>query len=123
MRGHEISATGFDLNMAGWVSEKGEMVVHDVAKAIDELRAPSVVSLRDTASILWRLHGALNGGTKLWAFGAGAEWTVDDPGIVWHGGMRGFVQLKRHYYPGWEPSDPLPPWLPEEIRDSMKGKP
>lgn len=79
---HEVRATGFELNMAGWCAEKSEGAVASIVRSLSLLK-----NIDGTESAQAQLRLALGYATKLYAFGMGAEWCMDDPALVLEHGV------------------------------------
>lgn len=89
---HEVRATGFELNMAGWCAEKSEGVVECITRSLELLK-----SIEGTEPTQAHLRLALGYATKLYAFSMGAEWEVGHPGLVIERGMSGMKELAIAY--------------------------
>lgn len=115
---HEVSITGFEFNMAGWMAEKACSSALDGARMIDLLRDMTPAPLEATWKLKAHLSQALYGITKLWAAGCGADWDHRDRDEIADHGLEGFKRLHRKYHRfDWAPFSP-PAHCKEIIEDA-----
>lgn len=92
---HEISATGYQHNMASWCSEKSETVLRAISETLRiAMQEPRSDRMED---IIEALRPAIFNATKLLSFSTGAQWSIEDVAAVRDRGLDGLESVLGKY--------------------------
>jgi hypothetical protein len=99
MERHEIRATGYEGDMAGWCVGKSRYALDCAARIIDHLRSSQSLPKETTEIVLGELYSLVHDQSKLLAFATGRlrEWSIEDARLVHTLGFAGYEQVAKKY--------------------------